>query len=134
MTNDGLVNEVDDVDVVVHAIQQEIVLASGADAVGGKPSTQRIAGSRFRRKNARRKTSQICERFAGRLAVICDTADEFRCRQSTVDSVCSSGAEAVTSTVWLQCQPAARYSRRMRRPIDDHAFLLRLLEPGCFNR
>ena len=45
MTKDGLVDEVDDVDVVVDAVQQEVIFTGGADAVGGKTAAQGIAGA-----------------------------------------------------------------------------------------
>ena len=39
----GLVEEVDDVDVVVDAVQQEVVLTVRTDAVGREPAANRIA-------------------------------------------------------------------------------------------
>ena len=57
----SLVQEVDGVDVVIDAIQQEVVLTVGANAVGGKSAVGRIARSRFRRHYARGEARQIRE-------------------------------------------------------------------------
>src|SRR6185312_11758519 len=48
----SLVDEVDDVDVVVDAIQQEIILTSGAHAVCRKVAALRAASTRFSGQNA----------------------------------------------------------------------------------
>ena len=55
MTNDCLVQEVDDVDVVVDAVQQEVVLAVRADAVGGEAAAWRIARALLGRQYAGRQ-------------------------------------------------------------------------------
>ncbi len=56
-----LIDEVDHVDVVVDAVQQEVIFAGGTHAVSGKPAILRIARARFRHQNARRKPRQIGE-------------------------------------------------------------------------
>ncbi len=58
MTKDCLVDEIDHVDVVIYAVQQEVILASRADTVSGKIAAKRIARSLLSRKNSRGQASQ----------------------------------------------------------------------------
>ena len=57
----SLVDEVDHVDVVVDTVQQEVVLAGGTHAVGGKAAVLRVARARFRNQDAGRKPRQIAK-------------------------------------------------------------------------
>src|SRR5205814_10464392 len=54
----GLVDEVDDVDVIVYAVEEEVVLAGGSNSVGAEPAALRIARALFGRQDARRHASQ----------------------------------------------------------------------------
>src|ERR1017187_4285405 len=56
-----LVEEVDHVDVVVDAVQQEVILAVGANSVGRETSAGGIARAGLGRQNARRKPRQEAE-------------------------------------------------------------------------
>src|SRR5439155_9047716 len=53
-----LVQEVDHVDVVVDAVQQEVVLAVRADAIGGKAAAHRVTSAVFSGNHAGRKTRE----------------------------------------------------------------------------
>jgi hypothetical protein len=57
----GLIQKIDGVDVVVDAVQQEVVLAVGTHAIGGKPAVIGIAGARLGRHHARRQARQVGE-------------------------------------------------------------------------
>ena len=54
----SLVQEVDDVNVVIDAVQQEVVLPVGTDAVGGKAAADRVARAILGGQHAGRKASQ----------------------------------------------------------------------------
>src|SRR5258708_2658334 len=55
----GLIEEVDGVDVVVDAVQQEIILSVGADAVGGESAVVAVTRAILGRNYAWSQTRQI---------------------------------------------------------------------------
>ena len=57
----GLVQEVDDIDVVVDAVEQEVILPVRADAVGRERSARFITGARFARNYAGGQTREETE-------------------------------------------------------------------------
>src|SRR5229473_1355692 len=57
----GLIQEVNHVDIIVDAIQQEVVLTVRAHAIRGKTAANRVAGSGFGREDPGRSARQKCK-------------------------------------------------------------------------